>query len=42
VFADLPARAVREEINQVTGTFYGAAMASLGEVEVIARGEVGP
>jgi hypothetical protein len=38
-FADVRARVVRVELNQVTGTFYGARVASLGEIEVIARGE---
>jgi hypothetical protein len=38
-FADVKARVVRVELSQVTGTFYGARMASLAEVEVIARGE---
>jgi hypothetical protein len=38
-FADVRARVVRVEPNQVTGTFYGARVANLGEIEVIARGE---
>ena len=41
-FNDIKARVVRVEINNVTGTFYGAQVASLAEVEVIARGEAGP
>jgi hypothetical protein len=32
---------VRIEITGVTGTFYGSQLASLAEVEVIARGEAG-
>ncbi len=38
-FADVRARAVRIDLNHVTGTFYGAPRAGLAEVEVIARGE---
>jgi hypothetical protein len=38
-FADVKARVVRIEITSVTGTFYGSQLASLAEVEVIARGE---
>ncbi len=38
-FADVRVRAIRIEIDQVSGTFYGARVASLAEVEVIARGE---
>ena len=38
-FADLRARAVRVIINDATGTFEGNAVASLAEVEVIARAE---
>jgi hypothetical protein len=38
-FADVKVRVVRVELSQVTGTFYGARVASLGEIEVIARGE---
>lgn len=38
-FADVLARAVRVEITGVTGTFDGETVASLAEVEVIARGE---
>lgn len=38
-FADVKARVVRIEITGVTGTFYGSRVASLAEVEVIARGE---
>ena len=41
-FADVRARAVRVEINSVGGTFYGTRLASLAEIEVIARGEAGP
>ena len=41
-FADVPgARAVRVVITGVSGTFYGARVASLGEIEVIARGSGG-
>lgn len=39
-FADVLARAVRVEITGVTGTFDGETVASLAEVEVIARAEV--
>jgi hypothetical protein len=35
------ARAVRVEIGNVTGTFYGARTASLAEIEVIASGDLG-
>ena len=38
-FAEVMARAVRVEITGVTGTFDGEAVASLAEVEVIARAE---
>jgi len=38
-FADIVARAVRIDLDQVSGTFHGLAIASLAEVEVIARGE---
>ncbi|WP_224247510.1 DUF7402 domain-containing protein [Hyalangium gracile] len=38
-FSDVRARVVRVELGSVTGTFYGAKVASLGEIEVIARGE---
>lgn len=38
-FANVKARAVRVIINEVTGTFETLAVASLAEVEVIARGE---
>ncbi len=41
-FADVKARVVRIEITAVTGTFYGSQLASLAEVEVIARGEAAP
>jgi len=37
-FAGLPARVVKVEIDNVTGTFYGIHCAVLAEVEVIARG----
>jgi len=38
-FDDILARVVRIELDQVTGTFYGLAVASLAEVEIVARGE---
>ncbi len=38
-FVDQQARVVRVEINNVTGSLQGDAVASLAEVEVIARGE---
>jgi len=38
-FADVVARTVRVDLDQVGGTFYGLAVASLAEIEVIARGE---
>ncbi|MFN0062976.1 MAG: TolB family protein [Myxococcaceae bacterium] len=38
-FADVQALAVRVFIDSVSGTFYGAGVASLAEVEVFARGE---
>jgi hypothetical protein len=38
-FSDVKARVVRIDITGVTGTFYGSKLASLAEVEVIARGE---
>jgi len=38
-FADVAARTVRVDLDQVGGTFYGLAVASLAEIEVIARGE---
>jgi hypothetical protein len=41
-FSDVKARVVRVEIGSTTGTFYGAKVASLAEIEVIARGEAGP
>lgn len=37
-FGDVLTRAVKIEISGVTGTFYGAHVASLAEVEVIAKG----
>ncbi len=41
-FNDVLVRAIRVEINNVTGNFLGARAASLAEIEVIARGEAGP
>jgi len=41
-FDDVQAQAVRVIINEVTGTFETLAVASLAEVEVIARGEAVP
>ncbi len=41
-FADLQARVVLVQIDSVSGTFYGMRVASLAEIEVIARGEAGP
>ncbi len=38
-FDDTVARVVMVEINDVTGLFFGKPAASLGEIEVIARGE---
>lgn len=38
-FPDVRVRSIRVEIDQVSGTFYGASVASIAEVEVIARGE---
>lgn len=38
-FSDVTARVVRVEIDDVTGTFYGAESAGLAEIEVIARGQ---
>jgi hypothetical protein len=38
-FADLTSRAVRVEIAAVSGAFNGETVASLAEVEVIARAE---
>jgi hypothetical protein len=38
-FADVAARVVRIDLNDVGGTFYGLAIASLANVEIIARGE---
>jgi hypothetical protein len=38
-FADVRARVVRVEITGVTGTFYGSQLASIAEVEVVARAE---
>jgi hypothetical protein len=42
VFADLKARAVRVVVDGVSGKFEDLVVASLAEVEVIARGEAGP
>jgi WD40-like Beta Propeller Repeat len=41
-FHDVKARVVRVELSSISGTFYGAHVAGLAEVEVIARGEAGP
>ena len=41
-FNDVAVRAIRVEINSVTGNFLGSRAASLAEIEVIARGEAGP
>jgi hypothetical protein len=41
-FADVQARVVRVTLDNVTGTFYGMRIASLAEIEVVARGEAGP
>ncbi|GIV76517.1 MAG: hypothetical protein KatS3mg050_0911 [Litorilinea sp.] len=41
-FQDVRARVVRVEIDQVSGRFLGDRVASLAEIEVIARGEAGP
>lgn len=38
-FADVVARAVRVDITGMTGTFYGGAVASLAEIEVIASAD---
>lgn len=38
-FNDVKARVVRVEIDDVTGLLFGNPVASLGEIEVIARGE---
>jgi hypothetical protein len=40
-FNEVRARVILVEINGVTGTIFGRAAASLGEIEVIARGEAG-
>jgi hypothetical protein len=40
--SDVKARAVRVTLDSVTGTFYGMRVASLAEIEVVARGEAGP
>jgi hypothetical protein len=37
-FADVLARTVRVDLDAVSGTFYGMQVASLAEVEVIAKG----
>ncbi len=39
-FNDVVAQSVRIKINRVSGTFYGAAVAGLAEVEVIASGRI--
>ncbi|MCC6751810.1 MAG: PD40 domain-containing protein [Deltaproteobacteria bacterium] len=39
LFSDVKARTVRVFLDKVSGTFNGVAVAGLGEVEVIARGE---
>jgi hypothetical protein len=41
-FTDVKARVVRITLDSVTGTFYGMRIASLAEIEVVARGEAGP
>lgn len=38
LFADVRARVVRVELDQVAGTFYGEQVAALAEIEVIAKG----
>jgi hypothetical protein len=38
-FAEVQARVVQVEINSVTGSYFGKALAGLAEIEVIARGE---
>jgi hypothetical protein len=38
-FADVVARVVEVRIDDVSGTFYGLAISSLAEIEVVARGE---
>lgn len=38
-FPDITARMVEVRLDDISGTFYGLAIASLAEVEVIARGE---
>lgn len=38
-FADVKVRAVRVEITGMSGTFYGSQLASIAEIEVIARAE---
>lgn len=38
-FGDVKARAVRIELDDVAGTFYGMHVAGLAEIEVLARGE---
>lgn len=42
VFNDVRARRVRVDLNAVTGAFENQLVASLAEIEVIARGEAGP
>jgi hypothetical protein len=41
VFNFVRARVVKVKIGRVTGSFYGMRVASLAEIEVIARGEAG-
>lgn len=41
-FADVVVQSIRVKINKVTGTFYGAQVSGLGEIEVIASGQVLP
>lgn len=38
-FGDVKARAVRVELDAVSGTFHGMSVAGIAEIEVIARGE---
>jgi hypothetical protein len=40
-FADVKVRVVKVDITGMTGTFYGANVASIAEIEVLARGETG-
>jgi hypothetical protein len=41
-FDDIVTRIVRVEFTQMKGKFYGASVAALNEIEVIARGEANP